>query len=249
MTQDEIQQGLRNFGLSKSETAVYRYVLEHGLSTPPEIALGTGIARTNTYNVLHALADRDLIHVQEKGKRKAYLARDPEALIAAEKDKQQALERLLPALRGMYVSQVNKPKIRYYDGFDEVKVFWQEMLNAKRIYGIASTSKLFTLSPGFFEKFGRDVGKKGITWRDIVSYESGRAAVQQTKQRMGENYRAKILPKEYEDLPTDILIWDNNIALVTTEDPVFATVLTNEHLAKTFIVMFEIMWAALGKEY
>lgn len=244
----ELDKDLRAYGLSKSEIKVYLYLLECGLATPPQIAKGTGIARTNTYHLLRSLAEKDVIEEQKRGKRKAYFASDPEVLIFRHEKKKDALEKLLPELAGLYQNQKNKPRVRYFDGWPEVKTMWSEMLAAKRIYGFASTSKLFKLSPGFFEDFRQKIKSQEIEFYDIVSYESGKKAVQQSKREIGERYRAKVLPRRYEDLPTDVLVWNNNVLLVSTEEPVFATMLTNKSLARTFVVMFELMWSALGKE-
>ncbi len=121
-----------------------------------------------------------------------------------------------------------------------------DTLDAREIRGFASTNKLFINSPGFFEKYNAELVKKQVQFYDIVTHESGVKAVPVAKKRMGALYQAKILPKEYEDLPTDILIWDDNVALMTTEEPIFATVLTDKKLARTFEIMFELMWKSVS---
>lgn len=246
MTHIDIQKKLREFGLKKSEIKVYLYLLEQGVSTPPQIARATGIARTNTYNILQSLKDKRLVEEQAKGKRKAYFASDPQVLVISEQHKQQALEQLLPTLRGLHATQKNKPKIIYFDGWDELKNIFLMTLEAKEVRGFASTNKLFANSPGFFEKYNAELVKKQIQFYDIVTHESGSHAVRVAKQRMGRLYEVKVLPAQYEDLPTDILIWNDNIALMTTEEPIFATVLTDKNLARTFKIMFELMWGALN---
>ena len=59
-------------------------------------------------------------------------------------------------------------------------------------------------------------------------------------------YEAHFLPQKYKDFPTDMLIWDDNIALITLEEPIFGTVLTNKLLAQTSKIIFDVLWSATG---
>ena len=54
-------------------------------------------------------------------------------------------------------------------------------------------------------------------------------------------YDFKILPEKYSDFPTDILVWNDNIALITLTEPIFGTVITNPTLAQTFKYIFEMV--------
>ncbi len=242
---DQISQNLKTLGLHHSEITVYLYLLEHGLSSPPHIAKGTEIALTNLYHILKSLADKDLIEQQRAGKRQAYLASDPAALMRSLDRKKESLARILPDLRGLYTTQENKPKIRFYDGIEQVKELFMQILPTKELLGIASTKQLFPLDPKFFEWYRLLLAEKGVILRDILTADSGDVAYQSTKTLMKGFYEARVLPQEYENFPTDILIWDNNIALITSTEPVFGTILTNPALAKTFRTLFEFMWKSL----
>jgi hypothetical protein len=49
------------------------------------------------------------------------------------------------------------------------------------------------------------------------------------------------LPERYKDLPTDILVWDDNVALITLEEPYFGTVLHNAPLAQTMRMILGLL--------
>jgi hypothetical protein len=51
-----------------------------------------------------------------------------------------------------------------------------------------------------------------------------------------------LLSAENKDLPTDILIWDDSVALISLSQPIFGTVLTNKYLAQTFKGLFFLIW-------
>ena len=239
-----IEDDLRKFGLQKSEIRVYVYLLENGLSTPPQIAKGTGIARTNCYNILHALKEKGLILEQERQKRKAYFAADPEALLRSLEEKKELTDRILPDLRGLYTVLKNKPKIKFYEGFEQVKqVYWSALsTQERRIFALGSTKELSNLDPVFFKRFIEEITQREILLQDILSHDSGLQMASETKKIMGMFYDVKILPEKYQEFPTDIIVWDDSLALITLREPIFATVLTSPFLVKTFRIILSILW-------
>lgn len=232
---------LKQIGLNKSEITVYLYLLEEGLATPPQIAKGTGIARTNCYNILLVLKEKGLIEEERKGKRKAYIASDPEALLRTLEKKKEAVERLLPDLRGLYTLQKNKPKIHFYEGWEQVKEIYLQTLRAKEIFAIGSTKHLHSVDEKFLQKFFEEIKIREIILNDILNSDSGEKIAKQTKELLKGYYDVRVLPKNIENFKTDILIWDDNIALITLEEPIFGTVLTNKLLAETFRIIFNVM--------
>ncbi len=232
---------LKKIGLQKSEIAVYLYLLENGLSTPPAIAKATGIARTNCYNILVSLKDKVLIREQDQGKRKAYIALDPEAILRSLEEKKEAVQRILPDLRGLYITQKNKPKIRFFEGFEQVKEIYWQTLSAQEIFAIGSTKELSDINAPFFDDYLLEIKKRGIILNDILSYDSKETTGPKTQDILKGLYSQSYLPSKYTELPTDILIWDNNIALITLREPIFGTVLTNPLIAQTFRVLFDVI--------
>jgi HTH-type transcriptional regulator, sugar sensing transcriptional regulator len=239
---NSIEDKLIQIGLHKSEIEVYLYLLESGLSTPPQVARGTCIARTNTYNLLESLQDKGLIIEHKKGKRKAYLASDPEAILRSIERKKEAIERILPDLRGLYTVQKNKPKIRFYEGFEQVKEIYWQVTNTDKLLAIGSTKMIVEKDPAFFDKFQKELKRKGVFLQDIITNPSEGVGSGVTKDILNGMYDFRLLPEKYKDFSTDLLIWDNNIALITLQDPIFGTVIENPLLAQTFRYIFEMVW-------
>lgn len=240
-----IQTQLREIGLTKSEVTVYLFVLQEGLSTPPQIAKNTGIARTNCYHILQSLKEKHLLTTQRRGTRTAYLARDPQALYEKIESQRHSIEELLPDLRALYSAQQHKPSIQFFEGFEEVKQIYYSTLRAEKILAIGSTKQLAHLDANFYTHYIAQIKKRHIIFDDILSYDSGEKAAPQMKRTLKGLYDMKFLPKQTKELATDILIWDNSIALLTLEDPVFGTVITNQSLAETFRTMFQVFWERL----
>ena len=228
-----IEQKLKDIGLNSSESAVYVYLLKNGLSSPPQIAKGTKIARTNTYNILRSLQEKQLIQRQQNRKRFAYVAKNPESLLSQAEHIRQATEDLLPDLKALHKANTNKPSIQFYDGWDEVKQIYLATLEAESIHAIGSLQKLDSMAKKFLDEYQEKIKKRHIIFYDVLTAESKKTG-EDMKQFLGALYSVRYLNARFGDIPTDILIWNDNIALISLEEPIFGTVITNSNLAKTF---------------
>ncbi len=239
----DIQTNLAAFGLTPNEIQIYLHLLTEGHQTPPQIAKGTGIARTNCYHLLQSLQDRGLISEQPSGKRKAYVANDPQAIVRNLERKKEVAEQLVPDLRAMYTVQKNKPSIRFFDGFEAVKEIYEWALRTeeKELFAIGSTKLLSNLDSSFFLRFQHEIKQRELLLNDIVTADSYDVAMRETKEIIKGMYDVKVLPEKYKELPTDIIIWDDHIALITLSEPIFGTVITSPSLARTFKILFAVM--------
>lgn len=241
-----LQDQLKQLGLNHSEITVYLFLLENGISTPPIVSRGTKVTRTNCYHILAELKNRDLITEQQLGKRKAYLANDPESLLHGLERKREIVAQILPDLRGLFTTQKNKPKIRFFDGLDQIEQIYMASLEAKKIYGFASMKQFLDVFPKFGTYYLKELAKRNIVFNDILSHSSRGYGAPEMKNALGGLYTFHFLPPEYKEFPTDMMIWDDNVALLTMTEPVFGTILTNKTLAKTFRIIHDVMWKATG---
>lgn len=240
----DLPAGLKLLGLNHSEIRVYLYLLENGLSTPPRVSRGTGITRTNCYNILKELKNKDLIDDQANGKRLAYLASDPASLVRALDRKREAVQQILPDLHGLFTTQKNKPKIQFYDGSERIKEIYLSALSAQKVTALGSFGALDNLLPDFFTSYRSELKKRHIAWRHLLPKSATLPNQAEIKNILNELYDAHFLADKYSDLPISLLIWENNVALITATEPFFGTVLTNPLLAATFNIIFEVMWEA-----
>lgn len=236
---------LTSVGLHDSEVKVYLYLLEQGISTPAQIAKGTSIARTNCYRVLRNLEEKDFIEVQKWGKRKAYIASDPIAMIRLMDKKKTALEQVLPDLRALLTVQRNKPKIKFYNGWDEVKEIYTQTLSATEVHTIGSTKHFHKKDPAFFRRYLRVIRRRKIFFKDILGPSSKVETSKVVQEGLRGYYSVKYLPNKHQDPVTDILMWQDHVAFISFEEPIFGTVLTNPFLAQTFRIVFSTLWDSL----
>lgn len=167
---------LREIGLKQNESEIYLYLLQNGIATPPQIARGTNIARTNCYNILVALKEKGVIDEHIKGKRKVYVARTPESLKLGLERKLESVARLLPDLEALHITQKNKPSFRFYDGWAEVKEIYKLSLGALKIYGLGSTERLSSIDKDFFDKYVNQIHKNKVDFQDLLTANSKNSA-------------------------------------------------------------------------
>lgn len=236
---------LKDVGLHQSEIDVYLYLLGNGYSTPPQVSRGTKIARTNCYNVLSSLKDKGLIKEEQRRKRKVYLASDPEALLLSLEKKKMALEGVIPDLKALFITQKNKPQVKFYDGWEEVKEIYLKSLEAEEIRMIGSTQRFVEIDQKFSDRYWRDLQDKKIIVKEIIDEKSVSYSLDFRK-IAGNLHEYKTLPAKYAGDPTDILLWGDSVALINLEQPAFGTVLTNKALVATFRMIFDMMWQSSG---
>jgi sugar-specific transcriptional regulator TrmB len=237
----EIHNALRDLGLHKTEAAVYLFLLENGQSSPAQIAKGTGILRTNAYHVLEQLEAQTLIRAHKIGKRKVYLARDPESLYQSLEIKRETISRILPDLRGLYATQHHKPKVQFYENADQIsEVYWRS-LEAREIFAIGSTKSLQSVLPDLYEHYIREVKNRNIVFHDLITAASRTQAGPRMQEVLKGLYDMRYLPAKHDDIPTDLLIWNESIAHITLEEPLFATVITSPLIARTMRTLFGVI--------
>lgn len=238
----DIYSKLTQVGLSKNEIVLYLYLLENGYSTPPKIAKSTKIQRSNTYYILEKLKERRLIEESKQGKRKVYLAMDPLSIVSYLDNQRNAIKSVLPDLRALYKKQNSKPSIKFYEGYEQVSLLIHELIDeaVESIYFIGSTDKLCKLSSADFMSFENHIWKKKVFLQDLLSGKSAQKTVNESKNRMKGFYDAFQLPEKFQDIPTSIIISGDKVALLSLEEPIFATKLTHKNLADTFIMLFDV---------
>jgi hypothetical protein len=244
-----IEEKLKDLGLSGSEIRVYLYLLGAGAGSPPQVAKGTGIARANCYHLLQGLRSKGLISERQRGKRVEYVAKDPEALTRSLAGKVAVAEALLPDLRALYAASTNKPSIHFYEGFDEVKGIYERSLESDFIRAFGSTKALAALDPDFFDHYFKQLKKRGVILRDILTHDSAGKALEEARAILGALYEPVTMPEKHAGLATDMLLWGDNVALITLKEPIFGTVLASAELAKTFSAMHQALFERLSQEY
>ena len=98
-------------GLSKNEAKVYLTLLKLGKATAVEITRMSKVHRVNVYDVLERLIEKGLIGTVIQAKKKIYEVASPEHLIYLLKEKEEALDKVMPQLKAEFKEKKEKQQV------------------------------------------------------------------------------------------------------------------------------------------
>lgn len=131
---EEIKHALLELGLNDKEIEVYIAMLELGPAAAQDIATQSKINRTTCYVMIDGLKRRGLASEVEQGKKTLYSAQHPDQLLrllvdesARIRAKQEKVEAALPQLMALFNVLHEKPKVRYFDGGEELFAIRKEV--------------------------------------------------------------------------------------------------------------------------
>src|SRR3989338_2255413 len=129
------------FGLTIMEEKVYLTLLDLGPSLAGLITRKSGIHRRSVYDALERLIQKGLVGYIVKNNRKYFEATDPQRLLDLVKEKEAAVEELLPQLQAKYHKTAEKAETLFYKGKNGLKsVFEDQLATAKEILILGASS-------------------------------------------------------------------------------------------------------------
>lgn len=241
---------LQNLGLTEKEAKVYLAALELGPETAQNIAKKSVINRATTYVQIDSLKKKGLMSEFEKGKKTFYVAESPNrisSLLAVfEKDlelKKAEVSSILPGLLDMFAGMGERPKVRFFEGFEGIKGVLEDILRTKPetidiISDQDGVEKLFVKDPVLFNDYTDKRIKAGIKTR--LLYTSKQGAVKQHDP--GKLRQAKHIDRMRLPIKADINIYKNKVILMSYRENPIGVVVENQDVADTFKTIFETLW-------
>src|SRR3989338_4568237 len=236
MIEEKVLTGL---GLTGIEAKVYLAALTLGQDTVLRLAKKAGVKRPTCYVTLANLFDRGLVTKIEKKTTTYFAAENPKLILNKYKEKLANFEDLIPFFEAQF-NKGPKPKIRYYEGKEELlNIYLKTIHLSKEMYYFGTdVEKLTNIFPALLEQYNQSV-KSGQIYKEIVSNNpAGRDYAKKYKKIR----QIKIMPA---NLPVyaDIAITENKLFIVSL-DNLFGVLIESEDLAKTFKNFFKLAWRA-----
>lgn len=239
-----IDQVLVQLGLQETEAKFYLAALELGQASVRDIATKAGISRTNAYDVFARLLEQGL--VTQVGtitnKTKLVAAEPPDQLAELFEARRRKLETLLPELRSLYNRASGKPRVRFYQGLEGIKLVLNDTLTVrdKKLLGILSMRDLYEVP--------------GRAWMDDLVRRRIEAGVFLRVIRSPVKDIPRVWPESAADLrevrfsPNDFVftmtsyIYDNKVAVISSRRENFAMTIESEEFAMMQRNLFEVLW-------
>ncbi|MFH1610506.1 MAG: helix-turn-helix domain-containing protein [Patescibacteria group bacterium] len=234
---------LQDIGLTQTEAKVYLATLELGNSNVSDISKRSEIKRPTCYLSLDNLFNKGFVTKAGKKSTTLYSVEKPSILLNKFKEKMDNFKDLLPLFEAKF-NKGPKPKIRYYEGKEELWNVYTKILFPEReaCYFGTDTNKLLKTLPDLLGYWKRNCVGAYKSSKEIVS--CSREGFEYAKKE--NKYReVKIMPK---DLPVfaDSVITDNKLFIVSL-DNLFGVLIESEDLAKTYKNFFLLAWRAANE--
>lgn len=232
---------LNKLGLSNGEVAAYLAILELGESTISDISKKTQMPRSSCYNAVDSLISAELVNVLQIGARRFYKAGNPDKLLTTLKEKETALNEILPQLKSKHRSISNKPGLYFYEGVSGIKVALNDIL-AKQFPLLAITSiddAVKIIGDHFFEfikkRHEKHIRAKLLTHRSEESLKLKATDDLELRQ-------TKFLPSIFE-FKTASFIYGDRVAIMSlSEKNPYSFIIEDTHIAEMHRHLFEVVW-------
>lgn len=241
---------LQNIGLPDKEAQVYKTLLEMGPLTVAELTKRAGINRTSGYHILASLEKKGFVGMTRKQKRVLYIAQDPQILsqdLAANIKEQQArleeINRLMPEFRALYQEPITKPRVRYYEGIEGLKVIYEDSLlcREKEIRAYTSTEHLKDVLGSYAEDYFKRRAEKGISIRAIIQTDPYGIHLKKVQKEYLREIR--LMPAQKFSISPEIYIYDNKVAYIGLREK-FAVLVESQEIAEAEKRIYELAWEA-----
>lgn len=238
----QIREFLEKFDINGKKADVYLAALELGSATAAQIAKKAEIKRTTGYDVLQDLEKSGLVYETSKGKKRLFVAEDPEKLRKKINEKERILDEMLPELRSFYNIKGTKPKIRFYEGKAGLREVYADTLNySGEMLAFASEDVVKVLGMEWADDYLVKRVKKGLRVRAIMPkttiLEKDFAAKDQKQLRASK----LVDPKKY-PFSIEINIYGHQkVALMSSREET-GIIIEGAEIHNTLKLIFELLW-------
>lgn len=240
MKNPEIKKFLESVGLDETGQKVYFALM--GLADAPVslIAQKAKIKRTTCYTALANLGELGLASSYTSQGIKRYAAESINNIKATLEERLSTFDRLKGELGEYSKHSRHIPQVSFYEGEQGIRSIYNKTLENEEgvLYSVGSSKKIKeALGPDFtFSR--RRVGKKILSKSLRVHEEElGERYIREQKQKLRE---IRLLPQGM-TLPSSFLIWDNNVAVISSKEE-FGFLVHSENFAKSMKSVFDELW-------
>lgn len=236
----DIENTLREIGLTESEVNVYLALLKNGASLAGKISRMTGIHRRNIYDITERLIKKGFVGYILKNNRRFFEAVNPEKFLDILKEKERNLLENIPYLKEIYSGAKEKQETNFYKGAEGLKSVFQDQLDGnkeKEVLILGASRSAFEILPFYFKWYDKDRVKKKIKAKIIASEKLGK------KIMLSE---IRFLPQKYAN-PLAINIYKDKVAIILWKKSPIVIVIKEKEAADSYRKYFELMWRIARK--
>ncbi|MFA5020729.1 MAG: helix-turn-helix domain-containing protein [Patescibacteria group bacterium] len=242
-----LEQYLQSIGLDDKEAKIYLAGLQLGPAAIQDLAKSSDIKRTTVYEVVESLLNKNLFTVTQKGKRKLFVAQEPDNLLLFLKQRENVLEQIMPDLEALKNTSAKKPAIRVYDGIAGLKQVYLDMIKKPGELSILAAPRPLiakTIKEFLDHEWEPLRLKNKIKRRWVKINETGETRRNFTKEDRPEKLETiKYLPADHYPFSVGIYLYRQKTAFVSfAESELVAIVIRSPEINRTLKMIFEMYW-------
>lgn len=237
---------LKQFGLEEKEAKVYLAALELGPVSIQNITKKSNIKRSTVYEMIKNLKSSGLMSESCIGKRKIYIASEPERLKKNIREKERLLDSILPELQSFNNVKNEKPKITYYEGREGLRKIFNLALETitKKVDWISPIKPIIeTVGERFLEEHIEKRAKEKYWVRSIqITDQQVDTYKYLNPITFDKTYRRVKFAPPGMDIPNVFGIWDNKVAILGTRKEGFGIIIESRDLVRTMRTFYDLLW-------
>ncbi|MDP1694366.1 MAG: helix-turn-helix domain-containing protein [Candidatus Woesearchaeota archaeon] len=239
------EEALRKFGLTEREVKVYLAALVTGTATANTIAKYAKVERTTTYDILKSLMEKGIASYILKDKRKCFEVIPPQNLISILDANKRSLQEVLPELRALAHTTIEKPKVSLFEGKLGIKNIIHDVYKEGKNFDVYANSEIITFLNHDFEKFVKLRTQQKIFVR--VIHEKSAETIKLIEEEKYKQRDVRYL--ENFKLPSATFIYANKVAIFNFSklEPI-GVLIENRDIANTQRIVFEKLWSLSKKK-
>jgi len=233
---------LRQAGLTENEAKVYLTLLEIGPKTASTLAKRTGLHRRLIYDIADRLIKKGIIGYIIENKKKIFSASHPKRILELIREKQEAIEGIMPEMIAMFSQENDKPRqeTNFFKGIEGLKAIFEDQLQErKEILILGANTKAYDLMEIYFHWFDKKRVKDKIKTKIIFNKTDKKLKIPLSE--------IKYLPEKYSSNMAINIYGDKVAILLWKKEKPIAILIKDEEIADAYRKHFEMMWRLAKK--
>jgi sugar-specific transcriptional regulator TrmB len=237
-----IQKVIQKLGYTPAEAKVYLSALQLGGSRVLDIAQKAGLPRTSVQEIISKLNKEGLINPITRQNHKYWIAENPDRLMFTLKERQTALEAIMPELHSLRYDVVEKPLIKTLSGAEEISKIFDDILETRHhIKAIVSWDDWIAL-------FGKDYVDDFIKHRaqhflKIKLITTNTNLSRELKKRDDQELRTTCFLAEDSPIRTSNFLYGNKVAIISLNKKLPTGIIVDDKdVSDTMSVLFDALW-------
>lgn len=242
---------LKKAGLGEKEIKIYLAGLKEERVLANFLAKKTGVSRQNTYDILRKLEKKGLVSKTGEKYGTRFTMEPPkniERLLDKKKrelDKtKKELELAMPELDSMTKSDIFFPKIKFYEGKENMENLFLNSLNCqnKMILAITPSNKLFeALGVDFIKDYVQKRAENNIKTKTIRLRNTKNEKIEYFNKHTEQLREARYAPEKL-NFDSTVFIYDNKSVFISSKKENFGLVIESVEYREMMEELFNSLW-------